>query len=135
MKHVELHLKAKMENIGESLSQQTQGKLYAKGSGWYLTYRETPAEGMEVSTTLKIFAEEGRALVIRTGSVQMRQEYRLGQWTQGKYVSPHGVMWMETKAERIGFDAKKRQLELAYMLKLNDEDLGRYILTIDWQEL
>ncbi|MBP1933980.1 DUF1934 domain-containing protein [Ammoniphilus resinae] len=135
MKHVQLQLQTKMENVGESLTQQAKGKLYAKGSGWYLTYRETLDEGMEVSTTLKVFAEEGRALVIRTGSVQMRQEYILGQWTQGKYVSPHGVMWMETKAERIGFDAENRRLELDYLLKLNEEDLGRYILTIDWQEL
>ncbi|RXT08720.1 DUF1934 domain-containing protein [Ammoniphilus sp. CFH 90114] len=122
MQSVTIHITTNIKQQGQKLEQTCSGKLFPKGEGWYLVYKEDLGENQEVSSTIKLSKEQ--VTIIRTGSIRMRQEYIPGQWTEGKYEGPFGMMWMETKTDHIDFS--ERHMSLSYQLKLNGEDMGRY---------
>ncbi|MEW9671271.1 DUF1934 domain-containing protein [Ammoniphilus sp. 3BR4] len=131
MQPVKIHITTHMEQQGQKLEQTCSGKLFPKGEGWYLVYKEDLGENQEVSATIKLSKE--MVTIIRTGAIRMRQEYILGQWTEGKYEGPFGLMWMETRADHIEFSEK--HVSLSYHLKLNGEDMGRYEVAMKMEGL
>lgn len=129
MQHVKIHISTKMKQHGQTIEQTCLGKRSAKGEGWYYVYKEDLGENQEVSSTIKV--SKGMATITRTGAIRMRQEYIVGQWTEGKYEGPYGIMWMETKTEQV--KATEDQFLLVYRLKLNGEDMGRYEIAMNME--
>ncbi|WP_134702444.1 DUF1934 domain-containing protein [Ammoniphilus sp. YIM 78166] len=122
MELVKIHIRTHMKEQNQILEQNCSGKLFPKGEGWYLVYKEDLGENQLVSTTMKLSAE--MVTIIRTGAIRMRQEYIVGQWTEGKYEGPFGVMWMETRTESI--EVSEHRVSMKYQLKLNGDHLGHY---------
>lgn len=131
MEQVQIQMVTKMELHGQSIEQICTGKLFLREEGWNLVYQEDLGDQQKVSTTMK--AVDGMVTIIRTGAVRMRQEYKLGQTTEGKYEGPFGMMWMETKTEEIHWE--DRLFLLTYQLKLNGEDMGRYKVAMKMEVL
>jgi len=131
LERVQIQIQTKMELQGQSIEQVCYGKLFVKEEGWNLVYQEDMGDNHKVSTTIK--AENGMATIIRTGAVRMRQEYKPGQLTEGKYEGPFGMMWMETQTEEVRWE--ERLFFLSYLLKLNGEDMGRYKVAMKMEVL
>lgn len=122
MKRVKVRIQTNMKQQGQSLEQVCEGKFFQRARGWNLVYQEDLGEDQRVSTTVKM--QNGLVTIVRTGAARMRQEYKIGEITKGKYETPYGLMWMETKTDEIRWEEER--FFLSYRLKLNGEDLGRY---------
>lgn len=129
MKQVKIQISTTIKQQGQTIEQTCYGKRFSKGEGWYYVYKEDLGENQEVSSTIKV--TNGMAVITRTGAVRMRQEYIVGQWTEGKYEGPFGMMWMETMTEQV--KGSEDQFLLVYRLKLNGEDMGRYEIAINME--
>ncbi|ALA53130.1 DUF1934 family protein [Shouchella clausii] len=78
----------------DAFSFDTEGDLYIKGSASYLRFKETHAHKQDVFSTMKW---DGRELMlIRQGTIIMRQSFLAKEETYGRYVTPE-ASW-ETKA-------------------------------------
>ncbi len=122
MELVKIHIRTHMKEQNQILEQNCSGKLFPKGEGWYLVYKEELGENQLVSTTMNLSGE--KVTIIRTGAIRMRQEYIVGKWTEGKYEGPFGHMWMETRTESI--EVSQYRVSMRYQLKLNGDHLGHY---------
>ncbi|TSB44964.1 DUF1934 domain-containing protein [Alkalicoccobacillus porphyridii] len=79
----------------ESYEFSTEGELYHKRNQDYLRFVETFGVDSKVQTTMKWDGEE--LTLIRQGDVLMRQIFRSGEETLGRYVTPE-ASW-ETRAD------------------------------------
>jgi uncharacterized beta-barrel protein YwiB (DUF1934 family) len=131
MQTVKLHIHTRMKKQRQTLQQNLTGKLAMRDDGLILVYKEMTEDGQEIATTMKVLP--GQAVITRTGAVRMRQEYIAGKWTEGKYESPFGLMWMKTKAEVV--NGTDREIQLHYRLFLDNEDMGRYEVRIQLEPL
>jgi uncharacterized beta-barrel protein YwiB (DUF1934 family) len=131
MQTVKVHIHTNMKKQQQTLKQNLMGKLAKRDDGWVLVYKEVTEDGQEIATTMKI--SRGQALITRTGAIQMRQEYIVGEWTEGKYKSPYGMMWMKTKADVVS--GTEQQIQLHYRLFLDNEDMGRYEVIIQLEPM
>ena len=81
-------------NTGErdSIELVTEGQLYAKNGVDYITYRESVVTGGDQttgSTTMLKLSPQNMTL-LRSGSVEQRQEFRPGELCVSSYITPHG---------------------------------------------
>ncbi|WP_078393048.1 DUF1934 domain-containing protein [Shouchella patagoniensis] len=78
----------------DSFSFVTDGDLYVKGNASYLRFKEAHTHNQDVFSTMKW---DGRELMlIRQGTIIMRQSFISKEETYGRYVTPE-ASW-ETKA-------------------------------------
>lgn len=131
MKRVKIHIRTNIKRQGQTLEQICEGKFFEKDEGWNLVYEEDLGDNQRALTTVKM--QNGSVTIVRTGAVRMRQEYRTGQIAKGKYETPYGLMWMETKTDEIRWEEER--FFLSYRLKLNGEDLGRYEIAMKLEGL
>ena len=119
----------------ETIAFETNGLYYEKGQGTYITFQE-PNEQGEVKTVVKI--QDDTVLIMRSGSVSMRQTHKKGEWTKGTYTSELGTFPLETKTDNVLFewsDQKKRgQLFFTYALRISGSEAGRYTITMKLKE-
>lgn len=81
----------------------THGHRYAKNGVHYLTYQEGEISGMDGTTTLlKIYA--GHVILVRSGSVEQRLEFRSGERCSSQYITPYGAMKLEVATTRLEID-------------------------------
>lgn len=78
----------------DSFSFQTEGDLYVKGNASYLRFKEAHAHEQDVFSTMKWDGQE--LMLIRQGTIIMRQSFVAKQETLGRYVTPE-ASW-ETRA-------------------------------------
>jgi uncharacterized beta-barrel protein YwiB (DUF1934 family) len=120
----------------ETIAFDTNGLYYEKGQSTYVTFQE-PNEQGEVNTVIKIQGED--VLIMRSGTVSMRQTHKKGQWTNGTYTSDLGTFTLETKTDNVLFEwsdkKRKGQLFITYVLLLSGNDAGRYTITINFKEV
>lgn len=78
----------------------TQGRSYEKNGVQYITYQETEISGMEGATTLlKIYSDH--VILVRMGTIEQRQEFRVGQCNPSNYITPFGTMKMGVRTTRL----------------------------------
>lgn len=78
----------------------TVGRYYRKNNIGYITYRESEITGMEGTTTmLKIY--DDHVTLSRTGNVEHKQEFRLGERCYGTYNTAYGCMQMSVLTNRL----------------------------------
>jgi uncharacterized beta-barrel protein YwiB (DUF1934 family) len=123
------------QNQKQTVAFHANGQYYIKGNHTYLTFIE-PNELGEVKTIVKI--KESEVLILRSGAVKMRQQFRKGELAIGSYQSQAGNMEMLTKTNDIEYKfydkSQKGKLFLAYTLVLQGEPTGRYSITITFKE-
>ncbi len=78
----------------------TCGHSYMKNGVHYISYRETEVTGLDGATTLlKIYADY--VILVRTGRVEQRQEFRTGKRCSSSYVTPYGTMRMGVRTKYL----------------------------------
>lgn len=119
----------------ETVAFETNGLYYLKGNTVYLSFEEEQETG-KVKTIIKIAGEE--VTVLRSGAVNMRHVFRKSKETTGNYQSPFGHFTMKTKTENVQYQynekTKKGQLFFSYILQLQNQQSGRYSITITFRE-
>ncbi len=81
----------------------TQGRSYEKNGVQYITYQETEISGMEGATTLlKIYSDH--VVLVRMGTIEQRQEFRVGQCNLSSYSTPFGTMKMGVRTTRLSIN-------------------------------
>ncbi|HEX7064203.1 MAG TPA: DUF1934 domain-containing protein [Bacillales bacterium] len=120
----------------ETTSNQVNGTILTKENTTYIRYKEEIEDTGSVRNVIKISEEE--VTIIRNGAVGMHQRFLEGQTTEGFYDTQFGTMNMETVTKRVDYDWRPREgtgnIELAYQLKLQGNDLGRVTLTFAIKE-
>ncbi|WP_110928293.1 DUF1934 domain-containing protein [Bacillus massiliglaciei] len=132
---VTLHTKITHGRETESYELITFGTLLSKGSDIYIQYREENEAGT-VQTTIKHKPHE--TLLLRSGSVKMRQLFRLQEKTNGQYESVYGILGLTTTATKIDHTWNERlkegKLSLRYQMHMQGGSPGKYELTISYRE-
>ncbi|EIT87469.1 hypothetical protein A374_00035 [Fictibacillus macauensis ZFHKF-1] len=112
------------------------GIIYRKKDATFLKYTEVIEEAGSVNNVIKI-TNEG-IVILRGGSVSMRQKFLIGQTTEGMYDTPYGQLWMETTTHKMNFRYNQQRNEgdllLRYNLVLQGEDTGTFTIKMNFQE-
>lgn len=118
MRAVKINIESVQNSAGEliKLEQQSHGYLTFKASSWYLQFKDS--EG--VTNTYKYFPN--RLLVLRSGPVEHRQEFVLGQERKSSYFSTGIVLSIKTITEKLKLEQLEDgiKISLEYQLYLND---------------
>jgi uncharacterized beta-barrel protein YwiB (DUF1934 family) len=119
----------------EVVKVQSRGTLYIDGETTTVTYEEYIENAGNVKTIIRVKPRE--ALIMRTGAISMRQSLYQGEITEGRIKTPTGTMEMSTKTENIfsEYKSNKGKLMLTYLLKLQNEDVGRYRIILTFKEV
>jgi uncharacterized beta-barrel protein YwiB (DUF1934 family) len=132
---VTLQTKITMDSETEKYELVTFGNKFLKGPSLYLQYEEENDAG-KTQTTLKY--KEYETLILRNGSVKMRQLFRKDETTNGHYESVFGTLGMltHTKAATHHWDEKAKEgvLFLCYDMQIQGSDPGQYEMTITYKE-
>jgi uncharacterized beta-barrel protein YwiB (DUF1934 family) len=113
----------------------SMGTSQAKEDVLYCTYQESPANGMEGTTTLlKVYAEG--FILVRRGAVEQKQEFFLNKKSSGNYGTPFGTMAISvfTKKVTINRGASISQVEAIYELEVNGRWQSTNTLSVSIQE-
>lgn len=105
------------------------GNIIRRGNSIYLRYNH---EGTD--TTLKY--NNGRLLLIRTGDINQRQEFRSEQTTTGEFGSSGLLLTVSAFTQKIQYLATQTgfEIELCYQLSINEMPQGLHQLMIKVKE-
>ncbi|KGA96047.1 hypothetical protein AJ85_19835 [Alkalihalobacillus alcalophilus ATCC 27647 = CGMCC 1.3604] len=114
----------------------TRGDLFKKGQSEYLRFEEKFGEEQTVQTTMKWNGHE--LMLIRQGSILMRQAFIAGETTVGRYVTPE-ISWETTaKTEKVIVawpNGKKRgKIHLRYHFLMQGQDTGTHEVRLTLEE-
>jgi uncharacterized beta-barrel protein YwiB (DUF1934 family) len=118
----------------EEIRQEMMGRFAEKRDEWVLRYVERTGENAEMRTTVK--AREDCITVIRNGDLGFRHTYCPGKTATSWIHTPAGTAEMEVKT----LDYRRRrwegggELRFSYDLRMGGENLGKYVLHIQWRE-
>ncbi|MDV2684561.1 DUF1934 family protein [Alkalihalophilus lindianensis] len=128
--------KIKHTDHTDSYEFTARGELYHKGSQDYLRFEEALTETESVQTTMKW---DGRELMlIRQGSVLMRQAFISGEESLGRYVTSE-ASW-ETKAITdkvlVTWPTRKQRgkIHIKYRFLLQGQDAGEHEVRLTLEE-
>lgn len=113
----------------------TLGRHYEKNNIHYITYDETQLSGMEGTTTLlKLYGDY--VTVVRMGSIEQKQEFRLGEKTFGTYITPYGVMKMAavTSKLQLSYRGAGGSIHFEYELEIDGQWQSKNELTVNIRE-
>ncbi|MBM7690642.1 uncharacterized beta-barrel protein YwiB (DUF1934 family) [Peribacillus deserti] len=119
----------------ETFELATLGNLHNKANADYLQYEEKDENGL-INTYVKFTDTE--LMLMRSGSVTMKQYFRENEVTSGYYESMYGRLEMQTDTSKIVREwndpAKEGKIELYYDLMMQGNHLGVYQMTIIYKE-
>ena len=114
----------------------TEGRSYDKNGVKYIVYKDSEISGLEgVTTMLKIY--EKQVVLVRTGSVNHKQEFLLGEKSHSIYHTPYGSMEMgiTTNSLRMALhNGTAGTLEIGYELEINGQWQSANTLLISIRE-
>lgn len=111
------------------------GTWYEKNGTQYVRYEESSVTGMDgVKTTIKIY--DGSIVLLRTGAVNMRHQYILGEERKTVYETPFGEIPMAVKTHEltVDFHDGTGHVHLGYDISVDDEWQFYNQLDIDVRE-
>ncbi|MBU8905840.1 DUF1934 domain-containing protein [Desertibacillus haloalkaliphilus] len=124
------------ENRHERIVVKANGTLVEKNETVYIRYTEEVAEMGEVRNTIKVKDDE--VMIIRQGAIAMKQRFKSGKQTESIYKSRYGAMEMKADTEAVAYtwynQEKVRKLVFSYLLQLQGEDVGHYLVTLKIKE-
>jgi uncharacterized beta-barrel protein YwiB (DUF1934 family) len=120
----------------ESYEFTTRGELFHKGSQDYLRFEESLSETDSVHTTMKW---DGRELMlIRQGTILMRQGFEVGKKTFGRYVTPEASWETTATTDKLLVQwpsGKSRgRIQLTYQFSLQGQDTGTHQVRLTLEE-
>ncbi|WP_332692116.1 DUF1934 domain-containing protein [Halalkalibacter lacteus] len=120
----------------ESYEFTTRGQLFHKGSQDYLRFEESLSESESVQTTMKW---DGRELMlIRQGTILMRQGFEVGKKTIGRYVTPEASWETTATTDKLLVQwpsGKNRgRIQLTYQFSLQGQDTGTHQVRLTLEE-
>jgi uncharacterized beta-barrel protein YwiB (DUF1934 family) len=113
----------------------TAGRSYEKNGVRYIVYQDSEISGLEgVTTMLKLY--DKHVVLVRTGSVDHKQEFYPGEKRHSTYITPYGTMQMSilTKSLQMALDGIAGVLEISYELEMNGQWQSTNTLSISIQE-
>jgi uncharacterized beta-barrel protein YwiB (DUF1934 family) len=113
----------------------TAGRGYEKNGVRYIVYKESEVSGLEgVTTMLKVYDQH--IVLSRTGKVDYKQEFRLGEKSYSMYHTPYGTMQMGilTKSIKIDLVNEIGVLEISYELEMNGQWQSANTLSVSIRE-
>jgi uncharacterized beta-barrel protein YwiB (DUF1934 family) len=113
----------------------TAGRGYEKNGVRYIVYKDSEISGLEgVTTMLKVYDQH--IVLVRTGNVDHKQEFRLGEKSYSMYHTPYGTMQMGilTKSLKIDLASEIGVLEISYELEMNGQWQSANTLSISIRE-
>lgn len=135
MQPVKIRILSSAEGGLRDLKMTFSGKMTEKNGKHYVVYEEDDQSGLDnTRTTLKWDSE--RAIIIRSGAVESRQEFCRGLKYQSVYRTPYLELPLVT--ETYFFDAQFRKgvwrLRLKYGLYHGEEPYGDIKIAIEIEE-
>lgn len=100
----------------------SSGTYYKKKYSQHIVYEESEVTGLQgTKTTIKVYKD--RVILLRTGQVSMRHEYRLGQTNSSVIETPFGQLElaMYTHELHVDIDDGKGVVHLGYDISLGGE--------------
>jgi len=98
------------------------GTCHEKNGTSYIAYRENGLSGLEGTTTLlKVYGDY--FVLVRRGTVEQRQEFKSGKWSDSTYVSPLGTMCLRVFTKRLEIAVRQGlgSLNVEYELSINGQ--------------
>jgi len=111
------------------------GKMAQRAGKYYAVYEETSLTGMEgTKTTIKW--DKDSVTILRTGTYNNRQEYRVGCPCESVYATPYLTIPIKstTNVVEIKKNRKMWNLHVEYELEVGQEANGSVILDIEIEE-
>jgi uncharacterized beta-barrel protein YwiB (DUF1934 family) len=112
------------------------GRHYQKNGIEYIVYAETAISGFEGTTTLvKLYPDH--VAVVRMGSVEHKQEFRLNETSHSTYVTAFGTIKMSifTKQLAVDFANSTGSIDVDYELAINGQWQSSNTLAITiWED-
>ena len=130
--NVEVRLQSTIRHVGQAPDKhelQASGTLIEKAGKTYLRFVEN-LNGQQVRTTVKL--DEGDALIMRSGAVQMRLPFSLGEMRPGTYGSGPATINLLVKTTKL--EVGSDNFTAHYELHAEGTLLGRHELTIYFTE-
>jgi uncharacterized beta-barrel protein YwiB (DUF1934 family) len=137
-KEVQITFSSEINDHGEKahFSFNTNGLYYIKERNAYLLFEEKLDEHESVKTTLKW--SEHDAWIKRSGTVNMKIPFTLGETTKGIYENIQGKMEMTAVTDKLSsnWNVEDRTgfFELQYRLSMLGNKLGVYHIMISFKE-
>lgn len=119
----------------QSSKQQYQGLLTEKNGKYYALYDEDAQSGLEgTKTTIKW--DQERVIIVRSGTVQHRQEFCRGYKDQSNYITPYLKIPLLTETTYLYnyFRQGIWHLEMEYTLYHGESPYGEMKILIDIEE-
>ncbi|MFC0561133.1 DUF1934 domain-containing protein [Halalkalibacter alkalisediminis] len=137
-RYVKLRFQTKINHDDQTDSYEftTRGQLFHKGSQDYLRFEEDLSDDHSVQTTMKW---DGRELMlIRQGSILMRQGFIVGEETLGRYVTPDASWETKAMTEKLSVQwpsGKNRgRIKLVYKFMLQGQETGTHEVRLTLEE-
>ncbi len=137
MKNVKIHVKSFEKSGGEQSAIETVsfGKMAEKNGKFYVFYDETDAVGMKgTKTTIKW--DYDNVVIIRSGTVESRQEFAQGLECISVYKTPYMTFGLKTNTEYVYVYCRDGiwNIELEYMLELAGQERNEMKIKIVIEE-
>lgn len=111
------------------------GHYYEKNGVQYIVYKDSEISGLEgVTTMLKVYDQH--MILVRSGSVNYKQEFRLGEKTHSNYVTPYITMGMGILTQSIDLTLERPHghIQVCYELEINGQWQSTNTLSISVRE-
>ncbi|AJQ29439.1 DUF1934 domain-containing protein [Pelosinus fermentans] len=113
----------------------TKGRYYERNNIRYIVYKDSEISGIEgVTTMLKVY--DRHVVLVRTGSVDHKQEFLLGEKSYSMYHTPYGTMQMSilTNSLNMALTSTIGTITIEYELEINGQWQSANTLSISIQE-
>jgi len=113
----------------------TVGHYYEKKGVHYIVYKDSEVSGLEgVRTMLKVYDQY--VVLVRKGSVEYTQEFRLGLKSYSTYVTPYVTMKMGiiTQSIKLALESPTGTIDIRYELEINGQWQSTNTLSISVRE-
>lgn len=103
----------------------TEGRLSVSGSRVEFSYEESELTGLTGTCTV-FRIEGGRVILSRTGAVESRMVFSVGQEDRSLYDIGYGALMVAVRAEQISSTVGENGgvLEVTYAISIEDETAG-----------
>ncbi len=137
MKKVKIHVKSfeKSNNEKSAIETVSFGKMAEKNGRFYVFYDKTEAVGMKgTKTTIKWNYDN--VVIIRSGTVESRQEFAKGLECISVYKTPYMTFGLKTNTEYLYVYCRNGvwTIELEYMLELAEQEKNEMKIQIVIEE-
>ncbi len=112
-----------------------KGRYYERNNIRYIVYKDREVSGLEdVTTMLKVY--DRHVVLVRSGSIDHKQEFLLGEKSYSMYHTPYGTMQMSilTNSLKMALASTTGTVAIEYELEINGQWQSANTLSISIQE-